>query len=129
VIEPPAIPTGRINLLIATAFVMVIVCLIVIVFAALDDEFSKATITLILGRFLGYTDNIYNYDFGTTRSSANKDATINTLTKTASVVAATAQATQVAADNVTTTESPTQVDEVKIEAKTASIVVDNQTKG
>jgi hypothetical protein len=40
------------------------------------DEYIKGTITLILGRFLGYLDNIYSFEFGTTRGSKDKDATI-----------------------------------------------------
>lgn len=44
-------------------------------------EYVKGIVTLVLGRFLGYLDNIYNYEFGTTRGSARKDATIENLTK------------------------------------------------
>lgn len=44
------------------------------------DEFVKATLTLILGRFLGYLDQIASFEFGTTRSSQKKDDTIKTLT-------------------------------------------------
>lgn len=35
-------------------------------------EYMKGVVTLVLGRFLGYLDNIYNFEFGTTRSSALK---------------------------------------------------------
>jgi hypothetical protein len=45
------------------------------------DEYAKGIITLVLGRFLGYLDNIYNFEFGTTRSSKTKDSTIENLTK------------------------------------------------
>lgn len=43
------------------------------------NEFMKGIVTLVLGRFLGYLDNIYSFEFGTTRGSQNKDTTINTL--------------------------------------------------
>lgn len=43
------------------------------------NEYAKGIFTLVLGRFLGYLDNIYNYEFGTTRSSRTKDATIERL--------------------------------------------------
>lgn len=43
------------------------------------NEFLKGIVTLVLGRFLGYLDNIYNFEFGTTRSSQNKDSTIDKL--------------------------------------------------
>lgn len=43
------------------------------------DEYVKGIITLVLGRFLGYLDNIYNFEFGTTRGSQNKDETIKQL--------------------------------------------------
>lgn len=36
------------------------------------NEYVKGIITLVLGRFLGYLDNIYNFEFGTTRGSALK---------------------------------------------------------
>ena len=44
------------------------------------DEYTKGIATLILGRFLGYLDNIYNFEFGSTRSSKQKDASIENLT-------------------------------------------------
>lgn len=43
------------------------------------NEFMKGVVTLVLGRFLGYLDNIYSFEFGTTRGSQNKDTTINQL--------------------------------------------------
>lgn len=44
-------------------------------------EWQKGIATLILGRFLGYLDNIYNFEFGTTRSSSVKNKTIENLSK------------------------------------------------
>ncbi len=44
------------------------------------NEYVKGIFTLVLGRFLGYLDNIYNFEFGTTRGSQNKDDTIKQLT-------------------------------------------------
>ena len=37
------------------------------------NEYVKGIVTLVLGRFLGYLDNIYSYEFGTTRSSQQKN--------------------------------------------------------
>jgi hypothetical protein len=45
------------------------------------NEYMKGIFTLVLGRFLGYLDNIYNFEFGTTRSSKTKDTTIEQLSK------------------------------------------------
>lgn len=45
------------------------------------NEYVKGIFTLVLGRFLGYLDNIYNFEFGSTRSSKTKDETINSLSK------------------------------------------------
>lgn len=42
-------------------------------------EYVKGIVTLVLGRFLGYLDNIYNFEFGTTRGSQSKDETIKHL--------------------------------------------------
>lgn len=45
------------------------------------NEYVKGIFTLVLGRFLGYLDNIYNFEFGTTRSSKTKDSTIEHLSR------------------------------------------------
>ena len=45
------------------------------------NEYVKGIFTLVLGRFLGYLDNIYNFEFGSTRSNKAKDATIENLTR------------------------------------------------
>lgn len=44
------------------------------------NEYVKGIFTLVLGRFLGYLDNIYSFEFGTTRGSKDKDETIKQLT-------------------------------------------------
>ena len=44
------------------------------------NEYVKGIFTLVLGRFLGYLDNIYSFEFGTTRGSRDKDDTIKNLT-------------------------------------------------
>lgn len=43
------------------------------------NEYVKGIFTLVLGRFLGYLDNIYNFEFGTTRNSRTKDESIAAL--------------------------------------------------
>lgn len=43
------------------------------------SEYTKGIVTLVLGRFLGYLDNIYSFEFGTTRGSKDKDETIKNL--------------------------------------------------
>ena len=43
------------------------------------NEYVKGIFTLVLGRFLGYLDNIYAFEFGTTRGSKDKDETIKQL--------------------------------------------------
>jgi hypothetical protein len=45
------------------------------------DDYTKGIFTLVLGRFLGYVDNAYQFEFGRTRTSEKKDDTINTLSK------------------------------------------------
>jgi hypothetical protein len=61
--------------------VFLIAALVVVVLQSEIDEYAKGIITLVLGRFLGYLDNIYNFEFGTTRASKTKDTTIETLSK------------------------------------------------
>ncbi len=45
------------------------------------NEYVKGIFTLVLGRFLGYLDAIYNFEYSSTRSSKTKDATIENLSK------------------------------------------------
>lgn len=73
----------RISVLSSIAFVTVIVILLITALVSDMDDYAKGIVTLILGRFLGYTDQVYAYDFNTTRSSTTKDATIATLSTTA----------------------------------------------
>lgn len=70
----------RLNFLAASAWVVVVGLLIITVFFSVKDEFAKGVITTILGRFLGYFDNIMNFEFGTTRGSKEKDDIITNLT-------------------------------------------------
>lgn len=65
-------------------YVLAVLLIAALVWAVLTsemDEYAKGIITLVLGRFLGYLDNIYNYEFGTTRVSRTKDSTIESLSK------------------------------------------------
>ena len=65
-------------------YILAIIVIAALVYAVLRsdlDEYAKGIITLVLGRFLGYLDNIYNFEFGTTRGSKNKDDTINKLSE------------------------------------------------
>lgn len=43
------------------------------------NEYAKGIITLILGRALGWVEQIFSFEFGTTRASKAKDDTINKL--------------------------------------------------
>lgn len=45
------------------------------------NEYMKGIFTLVLGRFLGYLDNIYSFEFGSTRASKTKDVTIENLSR------------------------------------------------
>ena len=71
----------RANALAGGAGLLVIGCLVIVVWASQMDDFAKATITLILGRSLGWIEQIFSFEFGTTRANKTKDDTINNLTK------------------------------------------------
>lgn len=71
----------RANVLVAIAFVLVIACMVATVFLVELPEYAKVSLSLILGRSLGWVDQVMNFDFGTTRANAKKDDTINNLTK------------------------------------------------
>ena len=126
-IESDTVNYWRINGLIAAAFAILILIISVTIWIKVESEYTQGILTLVLGRMLGYVDAIYNYEFGTTRSSAKKDATIGELAQTAATVATTAQAVQVAADKAPvaakgTPDSPIKAADVSIEAK-GSVVV------
>lgn len=94
--------SARINVLLAVAYVTVLLCLIVTVWVSEMGEYAQGVITLVLGRFLGYTDQVYSFEFGTTSTSKAKDESIANLT---------AAATPASTTTVTTTKSasPEQV--------------------
>lgn len=71
----------RATALVAMAVVLVLLCLTITVWTTDTNDFIKATVTLVMGRALGWVDQVFSFEFGTTRSSATKDATINQLTK------------------------------------------------
>ena len=71
------VQNNRANLM----FFLAVVAVAGLVFMVWRDdtlsEYVKGIVTLVLGRFLGYLDNIYSFEFGTTRGSREKDETIN----------------------------------------------------
>jgi hypothetical protein len=71
----------RANVLAGAALLLVITCMFVVLWQSNATEFAKATISLILGRALGWVEQLFSFEFGTTRSSSTKDDTINNLTK------------------------------------------------
>lgn len=72
---------SRANIMAAAAFVLVLLGLAIVVWATNMDEFAKGTITLVVGRALGWVEQIFSFEFGTNRASQKKDETINQLTK------------------------------------------------
>lgn len=77
------IKAGKHNYRADIMFVLAVAVTCGLVFAVWDDaslnEYVKGIVTLVLGRFLGYLDSIYNFEFGTTRGSKEKDETIKHL--------------------------------------------------
>jgi hypothetical protein len=71
----------RASMLVAMAVFLVLLCMAIMVWHADTNDFVKATITLILGRALGWVEQVFSFEFGTTRSSAAKDVTISNLSK------------------------------------------------
>ena len=60
--------------------VLVVISLVILIWKTPEiTEYVKGIVTLVLGRFLGYLDNIYSFEYGRTRSSSLKDDTINKL--------------------------------------------------
>ena len=59
----------------------VIICLGVAVWNTDLNEVGKACVTLILGRCLGWVEQVFSFEFGTTKASKVKDETISELSK------------------------------------------------
>ena len=78
------VKVGKTNYRADTMYVLAVIVILMLVYAVFQstlDEYAKGIITLVLGRFLGYLDNIYNFEFGSTRASRIKDDTISSLSK------------------------------------------------
>lgn len=69
----------RANALAGGAGLLVVACLAVTVWASNMDDYAKGVITLILGRSLGWIEQIFSFEFGTTRANKTKDDTIKNL--------------------------------------------------
>lgn len=120
----PSVHYVRVNFLIALAFIIVIACVATIVYFSNLNEAIRNVVMLVLGRFLGYVDNIYNYEFGTTRSSTKKDDTIKELSTTASTTAATAATVAAAATGMPAPAVTTG----KMEVAADNVVVNQEKK-
>lgn len=71
----------RATALVAAAMAIVVVCLAVVIWQSDLNEFAKGAVTLILGRALGWIEQVFSFEFGTTRANKTKDETINNLTR------------------------------------------------
>jgi len=69
----------RATALVGAALMLVVVCLAVVIWQSDLNEFAKGAVTLILGRALGWVEQVFSFEFGTTRASKAKDDTINKL--------------------------------------------------
>jgi len=65
----------------------------IVIYEEKIGEFAQGIVTLVMGMFLNELKGMYSFETGTTRSSATKDATITSLTKSVSAGAQSPQAT------------------------------------
>lgn len=76
---------GQKNYMAISMYVLAVLVIFILTYEVIKDpnlnDYVKGIVTLVLGRFLGYLDGIYQFEFGTTRSSRTKDDTINKLTR------------------------------------------------
>jgi len=70
----------RANWMLISAYIGVGICFFAVITDETMNEYTKGIITLVLGRMLGYIDQGFNFEFGTTRTSRAKDDTITKLT-------------------------------------------------
>lgn len=73
------IHNNRANVLAGAALLLVVICLGIVVWSSNADDFAKATISLILGRALGWVEQLFSFEFGSTRTSKAKDDMITKL--------------------------------------------------
>jgi hypothetical protein len=71
----------RADLMVMAAFAIVTGILWLVWHSMEISEFAKGIVTLLLGRFLGYLDNAYSFEFGTTRGSRTKDSAIEQMSR------------------------------------------------
>ncbi len=69
------------TILAALALVIVMILAYYVIITPNINEYAKGVVLLMLGRFLGYIDSVYSFEFGTTRTSQTKDITIQNLSK------------------------------------------------
>ena len=76
---------GQKNYMAISMYILAVIVIIGLMYYVIADEsineYARGLITFVLGRFAGYLDNIYNFEFGTTRQSRAKDETISNLSK------------------------------------------------
>lgn len=94
----------RVNTLAVAAFLIVLLCLGIAVWYSDINEYAKGIVTFLLGRFSGYVDSVYSFEFNTSRTNKEKDATIKALAETGApnteaLTAALAANTEVTAAN------------------------------
>jgi hypothetical protein len=77
--------TGQYNYRADLMFALAVIVIAWVIYIVWSDpalnEYVKGVFTLILGRFTGYLDMIYQFEYGSTRRGAVKDATISDLAK------------------------------------------------
>lgn len=73
------IRNDRANVLAGAALLLVLICLAVVIWMGDLNEYAKGGISLILGRALGWVEQLFSFEFGTTRANKTKDETINKL--------------------------------------------------
>lgn len=69
----------RASVMLVAVFIMLLLGLAAVVLLSELNEFAKTILNLLIGRLLGYVDQAFNFEFGTTRNSKDKDDTINKL--------------------------------------------------
>ena len=77
----PVARNRKTDAMFVAAYLAVIGMVYVTVYEPKISEYAQGVITLALGNFIGYLTAMYNFETGTTRSSAKKDETIATLSK------------------------------------------------
>lgn len=114
--------SGMAQFLLGVVVFVIVACFIAVILPQFNlGQYAQGVITLMLGKYLGLFEQAFQTEFGTTKSSAKKDATIAQLSSTAGTIAKTAA---VVATTQAAATDPGKVDTVNLDATGGTVNIE-----